>query len=53
VDIKTSIINHEDSISVSIDMTLASDVHIPNVTMMMQRTIKNSSRSSPASRCGR
>jgi len=41
VDIKTSIINHEDSISVSIDMTLASDVHIPNVTMMMQRTIKN------------
>jgi uncharacterized alkaline shock family protein YloU len=41
VDIKTAIINHEDSISVSIDMTLASDVHIPNVTMMMQRTIKN------------
>jgi uncharacterized alkaline shock family protein YloU len=41
VDIKTSIINHEDSISVSIDMTLASDVHIPNVTMMMQRSIKN------------
>jgi uncharacterized alkaline shock family protein YloU len=41
VDIKTAIINHEDSISVNIDMTLASDVHIPNVTMMMQRTIKN------------
>ncbi len=41
VDIKTSIINHEDSISVSIDMTLASDVHIPNVTMTMQRSIKN------------
>jgi uncharacterized alkaline shock family protein YloU len=41
VDVKTAIINHEDSISVSIDMTLASDVHIPNVTMMMQRTIKN------------
>lgn len=41
VDVKTSIINHEDSISVSIDMTLASDVHIPNVTMMMQRSIKN------------
>ncbi len=41
VDIKTSIINHEDSISVSIDMTLASDVHIPNVTMLMQRSIKN------------
>jgi uncharacterized alkaline shock family protein YloU len=41
VDIKTAIVNHEDSISVNIDMTLASDVHIPNVTMMMQRTIKN------------
>ncbi len=41
VDIKTAIVNHEDSISVNIDMTLASDVHIPNVTMMMQRAIKN------------
>ena len=40
-DIKTSIVNHEDSISVNIDMTLRSDVHIPNVTMLMQRSIKN------------
>lgn len=39
--IKTSVINHEDSISVNIDMTLRSDVHIPNVTMLMQRSIKN------------
>ncbi len=40
-EIKTSIVNHEDSISVNIDMTLRSDVHIPNVTMLMQRSIKN------------
>ena len=40
-DIRTSIVNHEDSISVNIDMTLRSDVHIPNVTMLMQRSIKN------------
>ena len=38
---KTSIVNHEDSISVNIDMTLESDVHIPNVTMLLQRSIKN------------
>lgn len=41
VDIKTHIINHEDSITVKIEMTLESDVHIPNVTMLMQRSIKN------------
>lgn len=40
-DIKTRIVNHEDSITVKIDMTLESDVHIPNVTMLMQRSIKN------------
>ncbi len=40
-EIKTSVVNHEDSISVNIDMTLRSDVHIPNVTMLMQRSIKN------------
>ncbi len=41
VDVKTRIINHEDSITVNVDMTLDSDVHIPNVTMLMQRSIKN------------
>ncbi len=41
VDIKTSIINHDDSISVGIEMTLESDVHIPNVTMLMQSSVKN------------
>ncbi len=41
VDLKTKIINHEDSITVKIDMTLEADVHIPNVTMRMQRSIKN------------
>lgn len=39
--IKTHIINHEDSITVQIEMTLESDVHIPNITMLMQRSIKN------------
>lgn len=40
-DIHTSIVNHEDSITVKIEMTLMSDVHIPNITMLMQRSIKN------------
>ena len=40
-DIKTYIINHEDSITVNIEMELLSDEHIPNVTMLMQRDIKN------------
>ncbi len=38
--IKTRIVNHEDSITVQIDMSLTSDAHIPNVTMLMQRNIK-------------
>lgn len=41
VDIKTNIINHEDSITVKVDMTIDSDVHIPNVTLIMQRQIKS------------
>lgn len=41
MEIKSKIINHEDSISVHIDMTLTSDVHIPNVTMLLQRAVKN------------
>lgn len=40
LEIKTRIINNDDSISVRIDMSLAGDVHIPNVTMLMQRNIK-------------
>ena len=41
VDIKSRIINHEDSISVKIEMTLSGDAHIPNVTMLLQRNIKS------------
>lgn len=41
LDVKTKIINHEDSISIKIEMTLTSDVHIPNVTMLLQRSVKN------------
>lgn len=40
-DIKTSIVNHEDSISVKIEMSLNGDVHIPNITMLLQSTIKS------------
>ena len=40
VSLKTKVINHEDSITVRIDMALTSDAHIPNVTMLMQRNIK-------------
>lgn len=39
-DIKTRIVNHEDSISVKIEMSLNGDVHIPNITMLLQGTIK-------------
>jgi uncharacterized alkaline shock family protein YloU len=40
-EIKTYIINHEDSITVKIEMELLSEEHIPNVTMLMQRDIKS------------
>ncbi len=40
-DIKTRIINHEDSISVKIEMSLNGDVHIPNITLLLQGTIKS------------
>jgi len=39
-DIKTRIINHEDSITVKIDMALEGDARIPNITMLMQRNVK-------------
>jgi len=38
--VKSKIVNHDDSITVHIDMALAMDSHIPNITMMMQRRIK-------------
>lgn len=40
-DIKTSIVNHDDSISVKIDMSLHGDAHIPNITMLLQSSIKS------------
>ena len=40
-DIKTSIVNHDDSISVKIEMGLHGDAHIPNITMLLQGTIKS------------
>lgn len=40
LDVKSKIVNHDDSITVHIDMALAMDSHIPNITMMMQRRIK-------------
>ena len=40
LDMKTKVINHEDSITVEIKMALSADSHIPNVTMVMQRNIR-------------
>lgn len=40
LDLKTKVVNHEDSITVKINMALSADSHIPNVTMMMQRNVK-------------
>lgn len=40
-DIKTSIVNHDDSISVKIEMGLHGDAHIPNITMLLQSSIKS------------
>ena len=40
-DVRTRIDNHGDSITVHIEMTLNSDVYIPNVTTLMQRNIKS------------
>lgn len=39
-DIKTSIENFGDSVSVQIEMSINGDVHIPNVTMLLQSAIK-------------
>ncbi|MDO4547417.1 MAG: alkaline shock response membrane anchor protein AmaP [Clostridia bacterium] len=39
--IKTNVLGNEDSISVEVNMALESDVHIPNATMLLQRTVKN------------
>lgn len=41
MDVKSEIINHEDSISVRVEMSVANDAHIPNVTMILQKAIKN------------
>jgi len=41
-EIKTKIINHDDSITIKIDMALSGEVHIPNTTMLMQRNVKKS-----------
>jgi len=40
MEVKSKIFNHEDSISVKVEMTLAGNAHIPNVTMLLQRNIK-------------
>lgn len=37
---KSRIVNHDDSITVHVDMSVAMDSHIPNITMTMQRRIK-------------
>ncbi|MDO4739860.1 MAG: alkaline shock response membrane anchor protein AmaP [Eubacteriales bacterium] len=39
-EIKTGIVNHDDSISVKVEMVLNGDAHIPNITMLLQSSIK-------------
>lgn len=40
LELKSQVVNHEDSITVLVRMVLSSTAHIPNVTMLMQRNIK-------------
>lgn len=40
LELKSQVLNHEDSITVLVRMVLSSTAHIPNVTMLMQRNIK-------------
>lgn len=40
LELKSHVVNHEDSITVEVRMTLSSTAHIPNVTVLMQRNIK-------------
>lgn len=40
-DMKTSITNNEDAISISCSVSLASGAHVPTVTMNMQRAIRS------------
>lgn len=40
LELKSQVVNHEDSITVQVRMVLSSSAHIPNVTMLMQRNIK-------------
>lgn len=40
LDVKSKIVTHDDSVTVHIDMTLAVDALIPNITMTMQRRVK-------------
>lgn len=40
LELKSHVVNHEDSITVEVRMALSSTAHIPNVTVLMQRNIK-------------
>lgn len=40
-EMKSSIVNHEDSISIKISVVLASGAHVPTVTMNLQRAIRS------------
>lgn len=41
VDMKSSIINCEDAISINANVTIASDAHVPTVTMNLQRAVRS------------
>ena len=40
LEVKSRVINHEDSITVTVRMVMSTNAHIPNITMLMQRNIK-------------
>ena len=41
LEVKSRVINHEDSITVTVRMVMSTNAHIPNITMLMQRNIKH------------
>ncbi len=41
VELETKVINHDDAITVKVSMVLKSSTHIPNLTLLLQRSIKN------------
>ncbi|MCL1869420.1 MAG: alkaline shock response membrane anchor protein AmaP [Promicromonosporaceae bacterium] len=39
-EVRTKVVNHDDSVTIKIEMALSGDAHIPNVTLLMQKNVK-------------